>query len=185
MNLIKKNKNEIKSMILFVYYDKNANLIYQIQNYKNHKYFNIKEEDKKLFIIDNLNKITIYSSELTGQGKSMVIKKDFEKMEEKENDEVIKNKNIENNESLENEKNEKKENNLIHKMSFTNTKNLENNIFFDINEEYFNFGVCSLIIENLFCFVDNGYVDEFILSFIIFFKELFKFGLVDKFFFGF
>ena len=90
MNLIKKNKNEIKSMILFVYYDKNANLIYQIQNYKNHKYFNIKEEDKKLFIIDDLNKITIYSSELTGQGKSMVIKKDFEKMEEKENNEVMK-----------------------------------------------------------------------------------------------
>ncbi len=94
MNLIKKNKNEIISMILFVYYEDNTNLIYQIKNYKHHKYFNMKEEDKKKFIIDD---ITIYSSELTGQGKSMIIKKDFEKMEEIEN-EIIKNKNIEKNE---------------------------------------------------------------------------------------
>ena len=126
MNLIKKNKNEIKSMILFVYYEKEKNLIYQIQNFKNHKYFKIKEEDKKIFILDDdINKITIYSSELTGQGKSMTIKKDFKKMEKKENDEFFKNKNVEKIKEKENEEN----------LSINTNNTLNNDKFNDINEE--------------------------------------------------
>ena len=73
--LLSGNKN-IKSMILFIYYDKNNSLINQIKKIENHKILNIDNSNK--IKLKDKNEIQVYFSKESGMGKSSKIQKDFE-----------------------------------------------------------------------------------------------------------
>ena len=72
-------KTQLNSMILFVYADKNSNLIQQITKKDGHKHFRFNESLKKSeLLLNDSNEIKVYFAEVSGLGKSKMIQKEFE-----------------------------------------------------------------------------------------------------------